>query len=673
MAKKFAPRPPLQAKSPLPWREYLIAGAIVAVCAADWAIGAHAFGLAETNIVMFFLAGVALASTRLGRGPSIAMTVASVLVFDFCFVPPHFTFAVSDSEYLITFAVMLGHWPADRRAGDAATVAAQRLATAGAADGAAVPHDAAVERALGDGVSGADGRSPAGRDLRRRDGAVCSRTGRTSSRCGTASRRRSRRPRSIKTSRAGSPTTASSPARGPIRCPTRRRRLCRWSARSHTVGAVGVRPLEQNRLLDPEQQRLLETCASLLALSLERDESVLDAQQSQIQVETEKLRNSLLSAVSHDIRTPLAGIAGASSTLAASYDSLDAATRADLLRTISEEAEALSRLVENLLHMTRLSSGKVTIDRQWHLVEEVVGSALTRMERQLVGRTIETHLDATLPMVHIDASLDRATADEPDRQRRQVLAARVGDRGLGPRAMATAWNSKSLIAAADSSRGTKRRCSISSTAANGAKPDRRGTGIGLAICRAVVDVHGGRIEARNRPGGGAVVRVTLPGGGCAAGDCRAIRRCRCLMSGSEPLIAVIEDETPIRRFLRASLTVEGFQRDRGDDGGRGTARHHAAAAGARAARSRAARLGRRRGDSPDPRVVGDADRRHLCARRRGVEDRRARRRRRRLPDEAVRRRRTAGAHPRRAPARGAPRRATEPSTPRSSSATCGST
>ena len=508
--EETAPPPRARAKSLAPWREYILAGAIVAICAGLGSV-AHAFGLAETNVVMFFLAGVALASTRLGRGPSIAMAVASVLVFDFCFVPPHYTFAIGDSEYLITFAVMLG---IGLLIGGLATRQRAQL-SASQQQERRTGQLFRMTRQLSE-LSGTEFLvRMAGRQLdeifegetvlyvREADGRLSLRYGESSSIAATAINQDVARwvADNGKIAGAGTDTLPNATAT-----------FVPLIGSQSTVGAVGVKPLEQNRLLDPEQQRLLETCASLLALSLERDESVLDAQQSQIQVETEKLRNSLLSAVSHDIRTPLAGIAGASSTLAASFDSLDVATRAELLKTISEEAEALSRLVENLLHMTRLSAGKLVIDRQWHVLEEIVGSALTRMERQLVGRTIETELDATLPMVYLDAALveqllmnlidNAAKYSPPD----SVIEVSGRTAGAGAE-LEVADRGPGFVA------GDEAKVFDLFYRGNGAKPDRRGTGIGLAICRAVVEMHGGLIEAGNRPGGGAVVRVTLPGGG----------------------------------------------------------------------------------------------------------------------------------------------------------------
>jgi two-component system sensor histidine kinase KdpD len=195
--------------------------------------------------------------------------------------------------------------------------------------------------------------------------------------------------------------------------------------------------------------------------------------------------------------------------LARATDSLDDQTRFDMLRTINEESERLSRLVDNLLQMTRLSSGNVAIDLQWHPVDEVIGSTLTRMERQLGDRVIETNIGADVAMVKVDAILieqllvnlvDNAVKYSPTdspievavRRRGDVVELEVADRGRG---------------FAD---GDEQRVFDLFYRGSSVKSDRWGTGIGLAICRAVAEAHHGKIEARNRPGGGAVVRVTLP-------------------------------------------------------------------------------------------------------------------------------------------------------------------
>jgi two-component system sensor histidine kinase KdpD len=205
----------------------------------------------------------------------------------------------------------------------------------------------------------------------------------------------------------------------------------------------------------------------------------------------------------------LAGIAGASSALARANSSLDEHTRAELLRTIHEESERLSRLVDNLLQMTRLSSGKVAIDLQWHPVEEIVGSTLTRMERQLGDHAIDIRIDADVGMVRVDAILleqllvnlvDNAAKYSPEDGPIEVSARRSGD--------------AVELEVADRGRGfadgDEQRVFDLFYRGTSTKPDRWGTGIGLAICRAIAEAHRGRIDARNRPGGGAAVRVSIP-------------------------------------------------------------------------------------------------------------------------------------------------------------------
>lgn len=492
------------------WRDYLKAAAIISVCGLLGAIS-HFADLAEANIVMIFLAGVALVATRLGRWPAVASAVAAVLIFDFCFVTPYFTFAISDTEYLITFAVMLGigllisGFASRQRAQLEASQQQERR----------TGQLFRITRQLSE-LSGTEFLvRTAGRQLSeifagevvifvREDGQQLSpRYGDTTAIAHEALNKDVARwvADNAKLAGAGTDTLPNATALFVPMTGSRR-----------TVGVIGIRPAETSRFLDPEQLRLLETCASLIALSLERDESALDAHQAQLDIETEKLRSSLLSAVSHDIRTPLAGIAGASSTLARAYDSLAPAARSEMLRTINEESERLSRLVENLLQMTRLSSGKVVIDRQWHLIEEVIGSTLTRLEHQLGDRVIETNLDGKMTMVLVDAVLieqllvnlvENSAKYSPTKSpitvsacsRAGAVIIEVADRGRG------------------FAPGDEDRVFEQFYRGSGVNPDRSGTGIGLAICRAIADAHGGKIEAKNRPGGGAIITVSLPQAG----------------------------------------------------------------------------------------------------------------------------------------------------------------
>jgi len=231
-----------------------------------------------------------------------------------------------------------------------------------------------------------------------------------------------------------------------------------------------------------------------------------------LRVTTEERRSSLLSALSHDLRTPLAAITGAATTLRDESAAIDRAQQREMLDTICEEADRLERLVRNLLDMTRLESGALAVKRQWLPLEEIVGSALTRLESQLEGRPVRTDLPADLPLVSVDAILleqvfvnllENAAKYTPAGSPVEIVARagadgrgvaiEVSDRGPG-------------IASGDESRLFEKFFRGRSTGATGST----GAGLGLAICRGVISAHGGTIVAANRPGGGAIFRMTLP-------------------------------------------------------------------------------------------------------------------------------------------------------------------
>lgn len=168
-----------------------------------------------------------------------------------------------------------------------------------------------------------------------------------------------------------------------------------------TVGVVGIRPADPHRFADPDQQQLLETCVSLIALALERDQSVLEAHEAQRQVEAEQSCNSLLSSVSHELRTPLAATVGAASRLLELLPATADASQRELLQTIVNESAYLARLVDKFLEMSRLVSGKVALNRQWHVLEEIFGSACQRLKRELAEHTLL--IDP--PLLYVDGLL----------------------------------------------------------------------------------------------------------------------------------------------------------------------------------------------------------------------------------------------------------------------------
>ena len=169
-----------------------------------------------------------------------------------------------------------------------------------------------------------------------------------------------------------------------------------------TVGVLGVIPSGSAQTVDIEQLHLLEAFAGLIALALERADLEAEADQIRLDIETERLRSSLLSAVSHDLRTPLSVITGASSTLLESDQSLDPKVRRELAASILDESERLNRLVANLLDMTRLQAGALEVRKQWQPVEEVIGAALARLSRQLKDHPVTTHIAPDLPFAPLD-------------------------------------------------------------------------------------------------------------------------------------------------------------------------------------------------------------------------------------------------------------------------------
>jgi two-component system sensor histidine kinase KdpD len=498
------PSQPAPPTATINWRNY---GTTVVVCAVCSFLGwiCHKLGLAEANVVTVFLVGVAIVAARLGRGPAIVAAIVSVLSFDFFFVQPYLTFAVSDTQYFITFGVMLG---IGLLISELTAQLRSRL-TASQRQEQRTAQLYRMTRQLSE-LAGTDFLvNTAGRQLadifagevvvllRETDGSLQLRFGSEST---IASQ-------GINTSVSRWVSDNVHPAGlGTDTLPNATAFFVPMVGSQHTIGVLGVRPKDQSRLLDPEERRSLETCASLVALSIERDQSLLDANQAQVQVEAEQLRNSLLSSVSHDLRTPLATIAGTASSL---YESATPQTR-PLLKSLADESQRLARLVDNLLDMARLDSGSVLLNRQWQVLEELVGVSLAQVEQDLKGRTVRVDLPADLPLLFVDGDLmsqllinlienairytpPAATIEIGASFARGRVTIRVADNGPGlpPGSEAIVFDKffRGSTATADG---------------------RRGVGLGLAICRSIVLAHGGEIRAANRPTGGAEFTITLP-------------------------------------------------------------------------------------------------------------------------------------------------------------------
>jgi two-component system sensor histidine kinase KdpD len=456
----------------------------------------------RSNLVMVYLLGVAFVASRHGRGPSALAAVLSVAAFDFFFVPPHLTFAVSDSQYVVTFAVMLmvslviSTLAAQVRAqADAARQREQRTQVlyAMSRDLAAARTVEEVARAGSRHVSDVFGGPAAafvpeaGGALRVAGGAAPADGARESAVAQWAFDHG--KPAGLGTDTLPGASAVYLPLRGT----------------QSVLGVLGVRPDPSLLPLRPDQVDLLEALARQVASGLERARLAEEAQQARIAIEAERLRSTLLSSVSHDLRTPLAAITGAASSLL--HDaSLDPAGRRDLEEAIYEEAVRLNRLVTNLLDMTRLESGSLQLNRDWHSLEELVGSALARLEPGLKGRAVRVKVPEDLPLVPVDGVLiEQALVNLLEN------AAKYTD---SPGAIdVAAWSDDGAIVVevADEGPGLpagdeERVFEKFYRAASG----QRGFGLGLPICRAIVTAHGGRIWAERREARGTRFRFTLP-------------------------------------------------------------------------------------------------------------------------------------------------------------------
>ncbi len=488
------------------WPAYGFAAVVVTLCTLLAALPAERLALA--NIIMVYLLGVLVVALRAGRGPAVWSSVLSVAAFDFFFVPPRYTFAVGDTQYVLTFAVMLAvalvisnlaarvrDQAEAARAQERRTAALYAVSRACASAGETYEVVRVAGRHLAEVFE-----SQVAIFLPHRDGKL------KAAFSGDAPFALEPKELSVAqwcldhAERAGL-GTATLPGSAALFVPL-------VVARG-AVGVIGISP--GGGPLDSERLHLLEAFASQIAQAVERTNLAAEAQAALLLAETERTRSALLASVSHDLRTPLAAIAGASSTLLRSSGSLSAETRRELAQSINDQAERLNRFIGNLLDMTRLEAGAVNIRKEWQPVEEVVGAALGQIEGRLSGRELRTRVPDSLPLVPLDTTLigqalvnllENALKYTPPASPIEVSARvegdsmiiEVSDRGPG-------------LEAGEEQRVFEK---FYRRASENGQP---GAGLGLAIAKAVAAAHGGKAAAANRAGGGAVFSLTLPLGG----------------------------------------------------------------------------------------------------------------------------------------------------------------
>src|SRR5471032_282181 len=484
------------------WRYIFAAGASLLTALASEPLQPY---LDLANIAMLSLLTVVLVAVRLGRGPAALASLVGVACFDFIFVPPRFSFAVGDFQYVITFGVMLavglitGHLTAGLRF--QARVASHREARARALyefsrelSGVLQTEQifditkSAIERAFRARATlllpDEQGRLQAPANVAELDLGIAQWAFDRAEAAGT-----------------GTDTLPGSnifylPLIAPMR----------------TRGLLALLPLDEPNhrrwLLVPEQRQHLDTFAALAAIALERVHYIDVAQGALVQMESERLRNSLLAALSHDLRTPLTSLVGLAESLALSKPALSSA-QLDMARSLQSETVRMSALVANLLDMARIESGQVRLNLQWQALEEVVGSALRASRPQLLAHHVQTQLAPDLPLVRYDAVLvERVLCNLLEN------AAKYTPPGSTITIAARVLGQFLQVTVSDDGPGLPpgREEAIFEKFTRGERESNKpGVGLGLAICRAIVEAHGGTIRAQAQlPGQGAALVFTLP-------------------------------------------------------------------------------------------------------------------------------------------------------------------
>ena len=479
----------------------------VVVVSLSTATGWFVFGQTQlADVVMVFLLGVVVVSMRFGYGPSLLAAVLSVVSFEFFFIPPLFSFAVSDLRHIVTFSVMftvavvVSHLTkrirdqadaAQRREGNTASLYALSREI-----GLADSREALLESAARHVREVFDAKVAVFLPVQGEEIEAV-----------LADEEFMRAPQGPENAASWAWRHQRRTGAGTDLLPSAAALFVPLKGSRRPVGVLGLLPSTTGQERDVQEMQLLETFAGLIGSALERTALAEEARQATLRAETEQLRNALLSSVSHDLRTPLAVVTGATSALLGDHAPTDEAKRRTLIMTAHEEAQRLNRLVRNLLDMTRLDAGALKVRKELQPLEEVVGAALNRLDDRLRGRHVGTSIPDDLPLVPFDGILieqvlinlvENAVKHTPSGSPIDVLAREldgeveieVADRGPGVDRANEERVFEKFFRAQEGEGG--------------------GVGLGLTICRGIVSAHVGRIWVQGRPGGGASFRFTLP-------------------------------------------------------------------------------------------------------------------------------------------------------------------
>ena len=486
-----------------PWRRYFWGIALVAGATGLCALVAPY--ISPTNLVVIYLLSTVVAAVFLGRGPAILTSVLSVVAFDFFFVPPSLTLAVSDTEYILTFfgllsvSLVISYLTAQVR--EQADAAQRREA------------QTAALYELGHDLTAAVGLEAVAKTIIDHIGQIYSREvalflpENNDLKLYMASQDLSVAENELAVASWAFEHNQQA-GRGTDTLPDASMHYQPLKTTRGVIGVLGIKPLGINTYLSPDQQRILDAFANQVALAIEGAQLVEHARQTELLEATEKLQTALLNSISHDLRTPLVSITGALSSLEEAGPALDEEVRKSLIETAREEAERLNRLVGNLLDITRLEAGAMQLHREACDVQELIGSALEQIGTPLKDRQVNVEMSPKIPLVPLDFVLfsrvlvnviDNALKYSPlekpidirARASKQDLEISIADRGEG-------------VPVDDLERIFDKFYRVQ-------RPDNvSGTGLGLSICKGIVEAHNGCIRAENRHGGGVIFTIRVP-------------------------------------------------------------------------------------------------------------------------------------------------------------------
>lgn len=461
--------------------------------------------VADVDLVMVFLLGVVWVAYRTSKFPALVAALLSVASFDFFFVRPYYTFAVYNLRYLLTFAVMVGvsvafSELASRMKRQAEAARRREKSTAALyelAQSLAVQQtpdtllDKAVERIRDVFETGI-----IIYETSHSEGLVSRRS------AGDAPDSSTDAPAVEDAFDQGEPAGVSTP-----HLPGAEGYYVPIEGVSQRIGVLGVRARSELEYSDPARRHLLEAHAHQLGIFWERLRLSEEYRDTRIELESERVRNAILSSVSHDLKTPLSSIMGSAGTLQQSWGELPRTTRDELLTSIVSESQRLHRLLDNLLSMTRIEGGGLELSPEWHLPSELVGGAVSQLDHVLGDREVDIDVSSHATMLELDGPLVQ-----------QVLVNLIENahrysRDGEPIEVSVEVADAAVFEVADRGPGipSDEQQRIFEKFYQRDDIDDRGTGLGLAISQAIVRAHGGTIEVGTRSDGhGAVFTFEIP-------------------------------------------------------------------------------------------------------------------------------------------------------------------